>query len=495
MNHPVRFSRLLVAATALSLTLLTSVSAQDLTVAVGVEPTTLDPLISEDGGERAVGRNIFDTVLARTAAGEIVPNVAEALPKQLDPTTWEIRIRPGITFHNGEPLDAAAVAFSVNHLVDPAFKSRQLLYFATLASAEAVDDRTVRITTKAPDPALPARLAFLSVVPPKAAVGADFASNPVGSGPFRFVGWDRGNQIRLERNDGYWGAKPDFAKATFRFVQEPGVRVAGLQAGEFDIVTQLPPESAKDVPKTESEFGELMTVSLNAKLGLTQDRRVRQALNYAIDKKALAEDLFLGEARPMTSQLLGTNWFGFNDQLGEWPYDPEKARKLLEEAGAIGKPIDLVGTAGRWLKGREIVDAMAAYWEAVGLKPQVKILAWTDYLATLRNRAADPSARFVGHSNLLFDADRTTTSYYEPGGSSNAFDSDELKKLVNAARYETDPAKRLDLYRQITKIGSDEALFIFLIQTADIYGLSKRVDYKPRADGLLILRDAKLVRN
>jgi peptide/nickel transport system substrate-binding protein len=228
-------------------------------------------------------------------------------------------------------------------------------------------------------------------------------------------------------------------------------------------------------------------VILSADSGPTQDVRVRQALNYAIDKEALAEALFAGYADVAKGQLLAPSFFGFNPAIEGYPYDPERARELLAEAGAEGVEIDLVGTAGRWLKDREIIEAVAAYWTEVGVVPNVQIYEFGEYL----NRLFDPETRadaiFVVSSNELLDADRALSAYYHMDGVGASNSNAELADLITKARTETDVAAREALYHQATQIAFDEAYFAFLLNINDIYGASERLVWEPRVDAKLLV--------
>ncbi len=347
-------------------------AGSSVTIALGSEPTTLDPQLREDGGERAVNDNIYDTVLTRSPKGDLIPSLAVAMPTLVDATTWEVKLRSGVSFHNGEKMNADAVVHSVQRIIDPEFNSEQISFFSTITGAKKVDDLTVHVTTKGPDPILPSRLYWLKVVPPQHSQDAKFAEMPVGTGPYQMVGWKRGQSIELKRNDTYWGTKPQIEQVSYRFVEEPGTRLAGLMAGEFDLITNLLPEFTQQVPKSIHILGlEHPIIILNADKGVTKDARVRQALNYAVDKEALAKGLFEGFAQVAEGQLLSPSFFGFNPEVKAYPYDVAKAKELLKEAGAEGATVELVGTSGRWLKDRELVEAVAAFCQ-LNMFPQTQ---------------------------------------------------------------------------------------------------------------------------
>jgi peptide/nickel transport system substrate-binding protein len=468
-------------------------AAQQFTIALGSEPTTLDPQLREDGGERAVNDNIYETLMARDPAGNLVPGLADGTPQLADPQTWEVKLRPGIKFHNGEPLNADAVVFSIKRIIDPKFNSEQISFFETIQDAKKVDDLTLQVTTKGPDPILLSRLYWMKIVPPKHTQDAKFAERPVGTGPYEFVRWNRGQDIVLTVNTDYWGKKPQIKEVRYRFVEEPGTRLAGLMAGEFDVITNLLPEFTGQVPQAIHILGlEHPIIILNADGGPTKDVRVRRALNYAVDKAALAEGLFEGFAQVAQGQLLSPSFFGFNKTVQPYPYDPEKAKALLTEAGATGVTVELIGTAGRWLKDRELVEAVAAYWEAVGIKAKVRIFEFNEYLNRLFDRKTRADAIFVVSSNELLDADKSFSAYYRSGGIGSSNTDKELAAMIDQARTETDVAKRAGLYHQAVKRAYDQAYFVWLLNIEDIYGVSARIDWPARVDAKILVKEMKI---
>lgn len=463
--------------------------AQSVSIAIGSEPTTLDPQLREDGGERAITDNIYETLLQRDAQGVLSPLLAAEMPEQVDATTWEVDLRTGISFTNGEPFDAEAVAFSVNRIIDPEYNSEQASFFASITGAEVVDADTVRILTEGPDPILPARLYWMKMVPPGAAQTEDFASAPVGTGPYMLTEWNRGSSIDLVVNPDYWGDAPQIQEAEFRFIGEFGTRLSSLLSGETDLITNLLPEFVEQVPNAVAVSGlELPIIILDVDEGPTADVRVRQALNLAVDKEALAEALFAGYADVAQGQLLAPSFFGFNPEVEGYDYDPERARALLAEAGAEGIEIELVGTSGRWLKDREIIEVVAAYWAEVGVTPNVRIFEFGEYL----NRLFDPETRadaiFVVSSNELLDADRALSGYYHMDGPGASNNNEDMAASIVAARTETDVAAREAMYHEVVQTAFEEAYFTFLLNINDIYGTSDRLTWEPRVDAKLLIK-------
>ena len=467
--------------------------SDSVTIALGSEPTTLDPQLREDGGERAVNDNIYDTVLTRTPKGDLIPSLASAMPTLVNSTTWEVNLRPGIKFHNGETMDANAVVYSIKRVIDPDFNSEQISFFSTIKDAFRVNELTLHIVTNMSDPILPSRLYWLKVIPPVHSNDPRFAEKPIGTGPYQIVNWKRGQSIELKRNDNYWGTKPDIKSVHYHFIEEPGTRLAGLMAGEYDLITNLLPEFTKQVPKSVHILGlEHPIIILNADKGVTKDVRVRQALNYAVDKEALAKGLFEGYAQVAQGQLLSPTFFGYNDHVKAYPYDVAMAKKLIKEAGAEGTTVELIGTSGRWLKDRDLVEAVAAYWEKAGINTKVRIFEFSEYLNRLFDRKTRADGIFVASSNELLDADKSFSAYYKAGGIGSSNTDEKLAGLIDQARSEIDVKKRTNLYHQAVKQAHDQAYFVWLLNIEDIYGLSKRLDWSGRVDARLLVQEMKV---
>lgn len=469
------------------------VFAEEITIVLGSEPTTLDPHAADDGGEKAVNDNVFETIMTRDVEGKLQLGIAAEEPVQVDELTWEIKLRPGLTFHNGEALDAEAVAFSVKRMIDPDLNSEQLSYFSTFSGAEVVDATTVRINTSGPDPILPARLYYFMIAPPEASQAEDFAQNPVGSGPYKFVSWDRGNTIRLEANPDYWGGAPEIDAVTYRFIEESGTRLSALLANEVDLITNLLPEFKERVPASASMRGlEHPVVLLNTDSGDTADVRVRKALNLAIDKEALVAALFEGDAVVEAGQLLGPGYFGFNPDVAAYPYDPEQAKALIKEAGAEGKEITLVGTSGRWLKDRELVEVVGGFWSAIGLEVDVQIYEFDEYLTRLFDKENRAEAIFVVSGNELLDADRSLSAYYASSGFGSSNTYPELEEWITTARTETDTAARTRLYNDAVAFAHDQATHAWLLNINNIWGMSERLQWTPRVDAKMFVNTMSL---
>ncbi len=488
-----RLTKAASAALLISTALAGGVWAQAITIAIGSEPSTLDPQLRDDGGERQVNDNIYEALMARTPTGDLVPGLAEAPPTQIDPTTWQFKLRPGVSFHNGAPFNADAVVASVARVIDPANNSEQMAYFGTIKGAEKVDDLTVNILTTGPDPILPSRMYWMKMIEPGYAASGDLAGAPIGTGPYKLEGWNRGSDLKLVANDAYWGGAPQIDEVTYRFVAEPGTRLSGLMAGEFDVITNLLPEFTTAVPKFAAVPGlETSVFVLGTDNDVTKDPKVREALNLAVDRQAMVDGLFMGYASIAKGTHINPAATGFNADLEPYPYDPDRARALIEEAGAVGKPLVVVGESGRWLKDREQIEAVAAYWAETGLQVTTDIQEFSQYLDSLMGDGPRPDAIFIANSNELLDADRELSFIYHKDGAAASNSDLEMAEMIDAARVEIDPVKRKALLDDVQKKAHDLSYTVPLFNLNDIYGMSERMEWQPRTDAKLMVSEMKV---
>lgn len=477
--------------------LATVVQDAAITIALGSEPTSLDPHLVDDGGERAVNDNIYEALLARTADGELIPGLAAELPTQVDDTTWEFKLREGISFHNGDPFNAASVVATIERMVGliAAGATDNDGFYASIVGAEAVDEHTVQITTQSPDGVLPARMYWLKQVSAADAAKEDLSDAPNGTGPFRFEARNLGVDIVLVRNDDYWGETlPSIGQVTFEFSDDSSTRLAGLQSGRFDLVTNLSPLDVNAAPAYAAVQGqEHPIIILDADDGITADPNVRRALNLAVDVEAIAQNTFGGFAEPDAGQLLSPSILGYNDELEPFAYDPDEAMRLLEEAGVAGATITLVGESGRWLNDQILLEAVAGYWQAVGLNVQLDILEFGAYLDVLFDRENRADAIYVSSSNDLLDPDRQLATYYAAGGIGASNSNADLAALIEAGRAELDADARQGIYEEAVQIAYDEAYFVFLVSNEDIYGLAPSLQWTPRVDSKLLVIEMNVV--
>lgn len=469
----------------------TTPSVTEITVALGDDPLTLDPQASDDGNAEAVLDNVYEGLVVRDQDMKVIPLLAESW-EQIDETTARFHLRQGVAFSNGEPLDAEAVVYSVERMIDPEYETSLLAYFETIAGAEVVDDATVDILTKGPDPILPARLTWLKIVPP--GFGEFIEASPDksnGTGPYQVTYWARGDRLVLEKVADYWGDGTAIDRVTFRPIVEEATRLSALQAGEVDLVRNIFPEQLAFAPKAINIPGlEFALVKFNTLKGPLTDQKIRQAINYAVDKEAIVSALYQGHASIAPGQPFEPAHTGFNPDLAPYPYDPDKARALLDEAGYNGEEILFVSSSGRWLKDRELAEVVAGQLAQVGLNVKLEIREWSAYLDAFFAQEDRPPMVFVAHANPLLDVDRTLSGYFVCGARSSSYCDEALDKLIADARIELDEAKRQEMNNEILKALYEDAAVLYLVRLEDTYGLSERLQWEPRLDSRIYIKTA-----
>ncbi|HWB66098.1 MAG TPA: ABC transporter substrate-binding protein [Mycobacteriales bacterium] len=473
----------------------TSSSSKNIVIALQDEPSTLDPQTAEDGQQFDVTDNINQTLLDRRndTNNTIYPLLAASMPKQLSSTVWQFKLRTGISFTDGEPFNAQAAAYSINRILDPKLNSAQLSRYDGIKSAKAINATTLNVTTDGFDPTFESQIALINMVPPNAASKKSFASHPIGTGPYEFVRWDRGTDVVIKANPNYWGTpKPTIPQATFRFISQSNSAVAALKTGEIQLATNIPPELASSVPQVLSRSGlEFPVVRLKNYAGPLKDPRVRQAINYAVDKEALAKNLFSGYATVAQCQTLDSHDAGFDPSLQPYPYDPAKAKALLKAAGYNGQPITFLGVTGRWLKDNEMEQAILGYLKDVGLNIKPKIFPFNSYIPQFVKTVGQnqPDMAFVSASNELSDASQIS-SYYAKDGSLSSYVNNTVTNALKAASTDKDTTTRNADLAKALQIGCQtDPVDLFTVNLKDIYGASSDLHFAPWLDGGLRVDD------
>jgi peptide/nickel transport system substrate-binding protein len=464
-------------------------------IAIADDPSSLDPQAVEDGNALAVYDNISEPLVFRTAdTNQLEPGLALSWQQQGN-DAWRVKLRPNVKFSDGEPFNADAVVYSIGRITNKSYASEQSDWVGNINGAKKVDDMTVDITTSQPDPAVPERLSLIMMVPPQASKNKDFATHPVGTGPYTMVSWTKGAKAVIKANPNYWGDAPKIAQADFQPIKEPTVRLSSLQTGEVNLVSDLLPEQMKLVPQAVQTAGlEFPTVILDTRGGPFKDPRVRQAANYAVDSKTLLDKLYNGLGSLANCQVFGQAVFGYNPDLKPFGYDPNKAKQLLQQAGDPHPSVTFVGdSSGRWLKDVELEQGIAGYLRDVGFNVKLQLDDFPTYLKELfpsKNDAsvARPDMIFVSTDNVLGDADVQFHTYFASDGGGASTSNPQVDQLVTAGRSELDKTKRLQTYQQVDKIACDGAYFINMMNLDNVYGLTKDLSWTPRYDASILVK-------
>ncbi len=466
-------------------------------IAQGVDPTTMDPHYRYDSPAFNITMNIFENLLIRSTDLKIEPLLATSY-RLINDTTWEFTLRNGVKFQNGEDFNAASVKFSLERLADPRNKLQQTA-LQIIERVDILDDYKVQIITKKPYPYLDAQLTLLgAMVPPKYVQEkgiAYIATHPVGTGPYKLVRWLKDDQLELEANLNYWRGVPRIKKAIFRPIPEDTSRVAGLQTQELDIIVNIPPHLANlmnwkgrsavsKVPSARTIF----LVLDNTKGGPMADARVRKAIAQAVDLDKIIKNILERNGIKLASPLT-KNHFGYDPAIKPYPYNPTQAKKLLADAG-YGQGFDLVLNApsGRYLKDKEVVEAVAGDLRKVGINASVKVHEWGSYMTQMYAHKLGP-AYLLGWGGATFDADGTLFPLFRTGQVLSYFANPKLDNLIDQGRITMDKKKRQQIYADVSQVMKEEAPCAFIYQQMDIYGISERLNWKPRTDERLFVFD------
>ncbi len=457
------------------------------------ETATCDPHMQWNQNSYGVYRNIFDNMVTRDNQGVIIPAVATSW-KVLSDTQTEFTIRKDIKFHDGTPLTPEDVVYSIKRITDAAFASPQRSQFEAIIDAAVVGDDKVLVTTAAPYPPLLAQMVKLSIVP-KAYVEKvgkeEFNKTPMGSGPYKFVEWQRGVHIVLDRNDEYWGNKGVFPKAEFRFVPDPGTRVADLRTGKADVAVDLNPDLAvtiKDDKVCEPRVTLTERVAFlrtNNGRTPTNDLRIRQAIAYGIDKQGIIDGLMNGQDR-LADTMLTKEMAGYSKQSG-LPYDPAKAKQLVAEAGDLAKQEIIFATSPNY--DQRVVQATQQMMADIGLNVRIEMMDQASFLKAVQqgDLSGRPHISFGRWSCACMDADGVVYPLMHSSSAWSQTRNDELDKLLDDARICLDPEKRVDLYSKADRIILDESYILPLYQVAYIYGANKNLIWSPTPDESLFI--------
>lgn len=503
---------------------------QTLIVGMAQPPVSLDPADHRSRESETVIRNMFDGLVTRDTTSGVHLELAEAMD-WVDDTTLEVKLRQGVKFHDGSEMTAADVVFTFKRIIDengieypePHTSPRKGL-IAPLESVEPVDDYTVRMNFTGVWPPAMQLLVHQQIVPEAylTKVGTEgFINKPIGAGPFKFVEGQLDDQIVLERFDDYYGGAPDLEpvgpacveKAIFRIIPEASTRVAALLAGEVDIVQAVPAElvdTLSQVPGIQVKTAagtQPKWMELNVTKPPFDDVKVRHALNYAVDKDLLIEAIYGGRAVALPGPLSPYNNF-VNKSLTPYPYDPDKALSLLEEAGwtdsnddgildKAGQPLSFtIDTLEEWRPLAEAVagmlrdvgfDASVRFWEYSVVRDQLLACERQAYLDDWGDSAFDP----VGH----FEAKWTTFTKGQPYGRGNfsCYSNARVDELTKAGETEADAAKRQEIYDEAQQLVYDDAPAVFLILPEEVEAASTRVqNWEPAADSRINLHDVCL---
>jgi peptide/nickel transport system substrate-binding protein len=444
-------------------------------LAMALEPSPgLDPT---GGAASSIGEvtlyNIYETLTKINADGSVTPLLAESWEVSPDLTTYTFKLRKGVKFHNGEPFNAQAVKFSFDRAAGEKSTNKDKRTFANITT-QVADENTVVILTKEIDPDFPFLLgqATAIIVEPKTADGN--ATKPTGTGPYRLENWVKGSSVTLSKWDGYRNAAAiKLKRATFRFIPDPAAQVAALLAGDVDAFPRVTPRSVaqfKDNPKFQvvvSGSRAKTILAINNKKKPLDDVRVRKAIAAAIDRKAVIQGAGDGYGAPIGSHYV-PGAFGYVDTTSINPYNPDRARALLKEAGING-PLDLTITLPPPPYARQGGEVIASQLSKVGINAKLQNVEWAQWLSNTYGGAHNYDMTIISHVEPFDLGNFAKPDYY--WGYANPKFNELYDRLKKAQR----PQDRSKLIADVQRLLAEDCVHAFLYQPQWVTVANKNV--------------------
>ncbi|TLS54039.1 ABC transporter substrate-binding protein [Paenibacillus antri] len=480
-------------------------SGEVLTIALSQDVDTFDTHNTTAISTEAVMVNLQSYLLKRDHDSKVQPHLAESY-ESVDDVTWAFALKEGITFHNGDPLTSEDVKFSLERVaLDNKLVQHQ--NYKTIKEVEIIDETRFNIITNGPDPVLPYRIAreASGIFPKKyiEEVGWEgYLKHPVGSGPYEFVEWRKGDRLVLSKYDDYFaGDVAQWDTVVFRTIIENSTRIGEALTGGVDIASNIPPT---DLERVENNDGTtivpndtttvmMLMVNQNPEFK-TSDPKVREAIDYAIDKQALIDKFTDGTAAPTRTRIV-PGVPGFEESLYNTSrYDPERTRQLLEEAGyGEGNPLEITYTAsqGRSYADSEMAQMITGMLEAAGIKVNLQLLEASQYV-DVRTNGKNAELLGTGWNNTMFDPSLALIHFhstYNPKGF--GYNNPLVDELLDRAAVNMNPEERAEQYKEVQRIAAEELPYIYLYRSNEYYSVGDDIEFTPRVDSMFYVEEIK----
>ncbi|MER8157878.1 ABC transporter substrate-binding protein [Streptomyces sp. NPDC094472] len=452
--------------------------------------TTLDPMNTTSvGTDLSVLSSAYSSLVTRRPDLSIGPDAATSW-RRVEPTRWRFHLHPEAAFADGTPLDADAVVWNVRRLLNADNALRMTPNFPDLTRVEKVDRRTVDLITSRPDADLLGALSFLYLLEPRWAARHKPATEAMGSGPYTITSYSPGGNVELRARDDYWGPAPAIRRVTFRITPSEAARVSGLLSGELDAVAGLDPQDLNRLRADRAlriqrlDTTRMAFIKLNTLNGPMRDVRVRRAVNYAIDKRAITSSLLKNTVDPSPGQLMTASYSGYTKGLTGYPHDPDRARALLREAGyGKGRPLrlELTVPSGQYVAGELVVQAVAQQLREIGVSVKISSVPFAVYMQKYLQEKAMPDMQYItqawptlaaGGLYGLFVSDSPYAYWHD----------EEFTGAVTRARGTDDRAERDTLYGRAARRARDQAPVLFLFPQPGLHATAQGLNWRARPD-------------
>jgi peptide/nickel transport system substrate-binding protein len=469
-----------------------------ITFANTTDISSMDPRNANSTAMATILSHIYNGLLTTDEKGNVIPDLAESY-KQIDATTWEFTLRKGVTFQDGSKLTADDVKYTLDTIADPAKKFRLKADFDFM-HAEVIDAEHVRIKTDAPNAAFPLRLTYVKIIP-KAYVekvgDAEFAQKPIGTGPFSFVEWKKGDRLVMKANDKYFGGVPKIKQVVFRVIPEAASRIAALESGEVDIAATIPTsevkrlQDKKNIKVLGGPTTRVVYIGMNLKNSEPlRNQKVRQAMNYAIDRDAIITGVLDGYGTKIAT-ISTPEYEGYDVSVTPYEYNPAKAKQLLAEAGyADGFKLDFSATDAS-MNGTDVVQAIAGQLANVGIICNVSQEEPNQQRDKISSGQVAP-LYISGVGGPYSNIDLVAKLGFSTGERYSTFSNQSFDALRKEAITSSDKGQRDKLNSDLQKMSKDLAPAIFLWQQQVLYAYNsdRVIDWIPRVDEMIVVTGA-----
>jgi peptide/nickel transport system substrate-binding protein len=496
-----------------ALLLAATASSADLTIGISADVTSLDPQYVAVQHNVAIGWNVFDALTRVDEKARIIPGLATSW-RAIDPLTWEFKLRKGVKFHDGSDFTAEDVAYSlVRPLAIAGSPGGFAVYVRRIVSKQIIDPYTIRLKTATPYGAMPQDLNAIMIVSKKAALNAtpaDFDSGRamIGTGPYKFVRWARGDRVELARFDGYWDKRPAWDKVTFRMMSNDPARTAALLSGDVDVIENVPPA---DLPRIRANANLRIEQAVSWRTILFHmdqyrarpplvtdldgkplaknpfmDVRVRRAISKAINRKALVERAMENVAVP-ASNMVAPQIFGHEGEMKPDAFDPEGAKKLLAEAGyPSGFAITVSAPNDRYVNDDQVAQAVAQMLTRIGIKCAVEAMPFNVYITKARDQQFSFAMLGWGSyaADLALRALVMTPNADKGSGAWNwgRYSNPKVDKLIEQSLDTVDDKKREALAREAGNVAGTDVAVIPLYHQIATWAMKKNITFQARTD-------------
>lgn len=464
----------------------TAAVSKDFTYVCGTEPTTLDPHLVNDNATARISAQIYETLVYRDTDSSIQPGLAESWTTSEDGTVWTFKLREGVKFHDGETFNAEAVKFNIERIQNPETAAPKASVVNMVKSVDVVDEYTVAFTLTEASSVFLAQISSYTtgMVSPKAveSAGKEFGQNPVGTGPLKLDSWDFGSSLKLVRFDEYWGEKATVDSVTVRIVPEDASRVMMLKTGDADVVAGIPPIQIADLEadpnvKVLLETGyRTIFIGMNSSKAPLDDVRVRQAVNYAIDRESIIKNI-MRDVAAYPDSFMVSNVIDYSAQgLGCYEYDVEKAKELLAEAGVENLTLKLSTPEGRYANDRQVAEVVQAMLAEVGITAQINVLDWGAYQE--QAVAGEHELFLLGMGCPTGDPEFNLYMNFGTSGPQNysRFSNETVDQLLSEQSMILDTQERAKIMYQIQEELKNDACSAPLYYEMQTYGSAADVD-------------------